>query len=671
MDLSILKQAFFLVFATYFVTLIDCANNDKTETNPFHMSWRRDYTRYDFVFSLYGPLTNNSRPISDATHFLTKTISDKCANSSACLLENGTLVELFDFEEQQSSTHRSLFLSQNNTLKKQTDGLNIASTNSYLNSCGKESHITIFHYCSTQWNPPVYLNRYECTHSIEWHSPITCHKNTTNHEQPCYIYNSDGRLIDLTSWILSDGSSYSVDTSMISNSTIKKFHLNICNDAHKSCAPNVASCLVNNQGDLVETGFNNLTSLKYVRRENATHLVTQGQINPHCQDSRIKTTVKFLCKVSSPNPKPKLLKSTPCENIIEWESIHACPMDEIKTSAMNCRIRHNLLNVELDLRKMAANQSSVLVNDIRIDGQLRDMQLGICQGLKDITCEGQNKASTSACLIDKSVSANVKTKVNSKTVGSILKSSIKLTDDRVYLESSAVNKSCSIAEGPHFNITKPLGTRIEFFCASEQAEKPKFLGFDDCVYVFEWGTPIMCLEHALVDYQDTIPEIKNTHSSTTEKPEPKPIPVPKVVSTSDETQHLSPKDKHKMTLDDAKKVSEHSQNDAGVESHEYHNKQPSPADTKTTHSTQTDKQSLVDIKLVEQTKPKMGSFQKVFMIGLIVMSLSAFIVAIFILDKKTRLRVPIAAIRRRAGQAFQPAPVPYSRVDRFNDSLDL
>lgn len=671
MQLFKLLQAFLVVFATHFVTLITCAGADISETNPFHLSWKQDLTRFDFVFSLHGPLKNNTRPTSDTTYFVTKTLNEKCVNHSACLFENGTFLQLFDYDEIQSSAHKSIFLSKSSNPKQNHNSDTSSAT--YMQRCGEESLFTVFHYCSTHWNPPSYLNRFECAHTVEWHSPITCHKNTTNHEQPCYIYNSDGQLIDLTTWILSDGGSYLVDTSMITNTTIKEFHLNICNDAHKSCAPDVASCLLTDRGELIETGFNSRTSLKYVKRENATHLVTQGQVNPLCRDSRVKTTVKFKCGASSPSNKPKLLKNTPCENIIEWESIHACPMDEIKTPATNCRIRHNLLGVELDLHKMSANHSTVLVNNIKVDGQLKDMQLGICNGLpvKEITCEGQHRASTSACLIDNSIGSSVKTRDNSKIVGSIMKSYIKLTDDRVHLESMAVNKSCSITQGPHFNITKPLGTRIEFFCAPEQAEKPEYLGFDDCVYVFEWGTPIMCLEHAPLRSKEVALKDKS-NSKASGKEESSSNKPTVIVPTHNDDKYLSPEEKHKFTLDDAKKILDPAHNTSAIGLNNDAHTSPLTADTtKNSSNSQSNKPNLVDTKQEEQIKPKMGNLQKVFMIGLIVMSLSAFIITIFILDKKTRLRVPIAAIRRRAGQAFQPVPVPYSRVNRFNDSLDL
>lgn len=347
-------------------------------------------------------------------------------------------------------------------------------------------------------------------------------------------------------------------------------------------------------------------------------------------------------------------------------------------------------------------------------------------------CEGKDNWQTSACLYDPVKPDSgyaVISKDNSKIVGSIGESKLKHVGDRIHLESFAAKSTCQSSNSSE--ITR-IGTRVEFLCNPTTSDKPTFLAYKDCTYIFEWPTKVVCHVADKYDSQG----VKKTNStaingtvSTTEK---------SASNLSDDDLKINLDDKpktaqeaHKQTLNDASKVIDGSVNKTKSEPPKNGNKEdkkdkvnPTPgaskadksasstappsnakqADRKTavpatpsgtkrpdTNHTTTGsttmppsaKKPYTDHKTASSTaapnpqqsdlnKPqRMNKLHKFFMIGLILTSLGAFVVVIFILDRKTRLRIPLSNIRRQVSQAFQPQPVPYTRVDQFNDSLVL
>lgn len=466
------------------------------------------------------------------------------------------------------------------------------------------------------------------------------------------MHDPSGKLIDLTHLVLSNGSSYEIDTGAF-NKTINKFHLNVCNEASKQCGPNASSCRLDKK-EMVETGFSNLTSIKYDTEEQSVHLVSLGQTNDKCADKRVKTVVKFRCPKSYVDPaKPKLVIADDCENIIDWPTVRACPVPDVQVPATNCEIKYEPLGIDIDLKKVFVNQTLVEVSNITINGKNKTMMLGLCKGIdpSKYRCAGKSSRGTSACLIEEGGLAK-----NSEIVGSNLKSVIKLADSRLLLESYAVNRTCEVPVTPGFNYTRQVGTRIEVVCSMTDYLKPEFIGFEDCVYVFEWGSSALCLENMISQPKTSETSNSSTAANPTITPLPNSTPVPKTNhtenhdnSTSD-TDAKSAHDLHKDTIADSKEMLK----PEGTESHSSATKAPQV------------------IKPAEATvlPGKMNKVHKFFMIGLIVMSLTAFVVVIFILDRKTNFKIPLGRIGRRARQALRPQPVPYTRVN-FNDNLDL
>lgn len=509
--------------------------------------------------------------------------------------------------------------------------VNLSSTTN--TQCDTGNTIRLLHYCSTHWNPPAYLTRLNCNHVVELHSPLRCHSDVINHEHPCYIYEPSGKLVDLTPWVLSDGSSYQVDTG---STEIENFHINVCNEAHNSCGPNVSACFTDKQHGLIESGYNNLTSIKYDAKERAVLLTSLGHFKEQCEGSRMKTVIRFICKDKIVTKAgPKLMRSSACENIIEWPTVRACPVSEVKSPITDCRIKFDPLGIDIDIKKITNNRTVVQVPNIKIGDKNKTMLLGICQGLpRAAACEGRSTATTTACLIDANIdNSTAKTANNSMIVGSSPKSQIRLADEHIYLESFAYNKTCSERVRDGFNVTQQLGTRVEFYCSPKSQDAPTFLGFDDCVYVFEWGSPLMCLETFAMP-------APNSQSTTETNSTRKSTRIEDAIVKP----HVEIKDVFREDSRKKARVEKASTQGPSIES------SPEPI--------------MKSTKEANNKPPRMGNGHRFLMISLIIVSFGAFIVIIFVMDKKTRLRITL----RQARQAFQPNQQPYSRV--VND-LDL
>lgn len=477
------------------------------------------------------------------------------------------------------------------------------------------------------------------------------------------MHNSNGKLIDLTPWIRSNGSSYAVDTSDYKD--LKSFHLNICNEAHQDCGPNVSACLVNGETH-IESGYNNLTEIVYDNSKKAVTLTLGGQYNDTCPDKRVKTRVFFTCDNSTTkNQYPKLaVQDKSCQYDILWTSVHACPVEEFQVPATQCRIKHEGSSQDIDLNRLVKNDKVIEVPGITVDGKERTMLLSICRGLssKKYKCGGKESSLTNACLIDSNTTISDLSASNSQAISSITKSTLRLADGRLHLESIAANKSCVIPIGPEFNITKQLGTKLEFFCADQDDTKPTYLGFDGCTYLFEWGTRMMCNPIPFRSIPFDFELTKNITSSEGWQPlRPRDRNQPKAKAKGAEKSHKENMDDSKSVIA-SEEIKQELDKPRGATESTKSNQANSP--TTSTDKSETNYQTLMDDS--KMTKP-----HKYFMIGLISITLTAFIVIIFILDKRTRLGLTLTSIRQQARQAFQAQPTPYTRVDQFNDSLDL
>lgn len=631
------KLAQILILTTcVWLTSRAAADQSDILDEPFHLGWTSNNTQLDFIFSLNGPITKsiNSDTIPDDL----SPAWAKCVDNNACLIKDRKQVITYTNTTQSSNEDRRILT------YTPTPNQALFSITKSKQEC-VQTEVKINTYCNTHWNPPMLAYSNECNMLIEWHSPYACNKNHTSYERPCYIHYG-GKLIDLTPWVLSNGSSYIVDNN--GHNDVKDLHLNVCNEASRDCGPNVASCFVGSSGT-VESGYNNMTSIDYNESNKSVSLIQIGQKDTACSGGRFKTTVEFKCRsgASKTKSRPTLVRGSKCENHIEWPTMHACPVPDIKLSASDCRFKSDLMGVDINLRKIFNTSTFVEVDNIEENGVMKTIKLGLCRGIDRLTfkCEGKDSSTTTACLVEpRTKLSSEKAVQNSTIVGHMMNSAIRLVDDRLYLESFVTNRTCQERASHNFNTTYKVGTRIEFFNSPVAMTKPKYLGRINCVYTFEWGSPEIVFESLESSQSADVHDAKN--SSTT-------------ASTVDKSgKDIAPKPKSTV-----------------------HKESDEPKSEKQVTSTSTAAPNTVRSSTVEPKSPepistggsitgaRMNNLHKFYMIVLIIGSMSLFIAVIFILDRKTRSGFPVRCSRLR--QMFQPPPVPYSRVHDCSRNFEL
>lgn len=285
----------------------------------------------------------------------------------------------------------------------------------------------------------------------------------------------------------------------------------------------------------------------------------------------------------------------------------------IRVPATDCRLKNETLGIDIDFKQLASNASFIEIPNITVNGTQQTLAISLCQGIKlnstDFKCGNRTSSTTNVCLFN---STSVKTSQNSRVIGTIITSRLRQNGNRITWESypGYVDLKNQTIIGAT-NSTVPPSTRIEFLCSKVTDAKPIFDHYDNRTFFLNWSTPLACPR--LVEQPkpqnvtEHIPTVIQKNTTTTS---------PKMQSTTTTTSTLAP---------------------------------------------------TLNVEPVVQSPTKMNNMHRFFMISLIVMSLAAFMVIIFIMDKKTRFNIPLNNIRRQARQVFQPAPVPYSRVSDFND----
>lgn len=431
-----------------------------------------------------------------------------------------------------------------------------------------------------------------------------------------------------------------------------------------------------------------LASSSEPQNNNITHNTQQHSANSSSLLGPLVYANSSQKKPIPNNSKPICLPSEVCQRVNK-----------------NCTL--NFDGMSFDVRKITNNTEQFTIPNIQIDEKNETMVLGLCRGLTSIGCEGKTKNSqTSACLFDSSLlekeKIKEKTKENSKIVGSHLYAQLRYSDKDLYYESFVSNKFC----GNQTDAKSRLGTSIKFSCSDKDDKEPFFISFVNCTYNFGWRSKLMCREN-LTDHLSkngtTLDLSKSNHTDTRNSTQQLTTVSPsKAINgthlnaneTSTKTDPelsdselkiktdeapKSAEGKHQATVNDSTKMTGIPEVmpgnvSANVTAKEPHQKgSQESANSINSSATLTPQPPLAkEVHASEPPAPaKMNRLHKFFMVSLIIISLASFIVVIFILDNKTRLRLPLNSIRRRARQALQPQPVPYSRVDDFNDSLDL
>ncbi|XP_064627541.1 cation-independent mannose-6-phosphate receptor-like [Lineus longissimus] len=338
--------------------------------------------------------------------------------------------------------------------------------------------------CGNTLGSPKFLESYACDTYFEWHSTVACKKKTTASEVPCSIYNKDGKKVDLTPLIMTEGA-YKTDTA-----TYSDFYINVCraitpgtNTSLKGCSPSTAACQTHMMG--VANMGSPADRLQYDAQGNLIlHYNTSVADKPSgCVDTP-STTVTFLCPKRGGGQNPKLTSFFNCQYQVLWETEYACPEETLTSNT--CKLTQEQHGVDIDLSPLTKGVGSAhpYRTNFTTGGKTYVYFINVC-GELGIDCPtSDNRDGISVC--QKSFSDPS----FGEALGRLHHQTLRYSDGELTMTYQA-GDACS----SHFSRT----TVITFHC-NQSAEddgrgKPVFNSETNCTYLFDWSTKYACVSH--------------------------------------------------------------------------------------------------------------------------------------------------------------------------------
>lgn len=326
----------------------------------------------------------------------------------------------------------------------------------------------------------------------------------------------------------------------------------------------------------------------------------------------------------------------------------------IQTDARSCRF--DIPGNILDMRDIPGFKTNVTLPIKDGLSNSKNLTISFCRGIekKSLRCAGKSTSITTACLYDSSKSSNLSllNETNSKVVGNVNFTQFIFDDTKlenntyaklqpeVYWYAHVHDMDCSLTDGgPKTHI----GTRVNFECQNEVFKnntEPHYIGFSNCTYNFGWTIPQVCDRLKKLSLSDVTQPLKQNQTIATNSSAQ--TDVNKNESTSYD---LSENGNSNSTKDDKMTVKP-------TETQSINNNKNINAQNQTSTNQVNNRSSAKEAR--------MNYFHKIFMISLVLISLVGFIVGLFILDKKTQIRIPLGNLSSRT--RFGGRSVPYDRM---------
>ncbi|MBZ3890423.1 Cation-independent mannose-6-phosphate receptor, partial [Sciurus carolinensis] len=218
-------------------------------------------------------------------------------------------------------------------------------------------------------NRPVLisLDKQTCTLFFSWHTPLACEQPTE-----CSVRNGSS-IIDLSPLIHRTGGYEAYDESEDDASdTNPDFYINICqplNPMHGvPCPAGAAVCKVPVTGPPMDIGrvtgppiLNPVANEIYLNFESSTPCLADKHFN-------YTSLIAFHCKRGVSMGTPKLIRTSECDFVFEWETPIVCP-DEVKTEG--CALTDEQLLYSFNL-------SSLSRSAVKVTQGSRTYSVGVC-----------------------------------------------------------------------------------------------------------------------------------------------------------------------------------------------------------------------------------------------------------------------------------------------------
>ncbi|XP_044616685.2 cation-independent mannose-6-phosphate receptor [Equus asinus] len=213
----------------------------------------------------------------------------------------------------------------------------------------------------------ISLDKQTCTLFFSWHTPLACEQVTE-----CSVRNGSS-IIDLSPLIHRTGGYEAYDESEDDDSdTNPDFYINICqplNPMHGvACPAGAAVCKVPVDGSPIDIGrvtgppiLNPIANEVYLNFESSTPCLADRHFN-------YTSLIAFHCKRGVSMGTPKLLRTSDCDFVFEWETPLVCP-DEVKTEG--CSLTDEQLYYSFNL-------SSLSKSTFKVTRDSRTYSVGVC-----------------------------------------------------------------------------------------------------------------------------------------------------------------------------------------------------------------------------------------------------------------------------------------------------
>ncbi|XP_023074848.1 cation-independent mannose-6-phosphate receptor isoform X1 [Piliocolobus tephrosceles] len=213
----------------------------------------------------------------------------------------------------------------------------------------------------------ISLDKQTCTLFFSWHTPLACEQATE-----CSVRNGSS-IVDLSPLIHRTGGYEAYDESEDDASdTNPDFYINICqplNPMHGvPCPAGAAVCKVPVDGPPIDIGrvagppiLNLVADEIYLNFESSTPCLADKHFN-------YTSLIAFHCKRGVSMGTPKLLRTSECDFVFEWETPIVCP-DEVRTEG--CALTDEQLLYSFNL-------SSLSTSTFKVTRDSRTYSVGVC-----------------------------------------------------------------------------------------------------------------------------------------------------------------------------------------------------------------------------------------------------------------------------------------------------
>lgn len=386
--------------------------------------------------------------------------SSKCPSSAAACMKDGDQYVNLGQVESGLTIDRNILKLQYTRGQTCPDGKRHTSTTINL-QCDKDK---------VDSRPSLISVTEDCEYTFHWLTAAACPLNSTQQDD-CRVTNpSTGFLFDLKS--LTKAGGYTVPDAKDPN---KSFQVNVCGNVTGSgCKSGSAVC--------IQDGSSSVSGGQVNRRLSYKNGVLElkyegGDVCPANSALKHSTVVQFICRpsvMSSAPPKPVLIEShaDTCTHYFSFHTSLVC--DHL----VSCSVRSGSALIDLTPLIHRSGYYTATDDAVEQSDESPDFYINICRPLNPIP--GVSCPTGAAICMDPDNGPPVD--IGQETSGPQVNS----VTGEVFI---IYNSSTTCASDP----SKKYISKIIFTCQSGlDLGSPQMLRLQDCVYLFEWATPLVC-----------------------------------------------------------------------------------------------------------------------------------------------------------------------------------